>query len=110
MKNTPLRVIFVLVLHALWLAPSQAADPGTPKFKEELSKQEMIYQSRGDIMAPPFGCKANDSGFMLSLPKSWLDEHPLTEAALEAEAEEWLELDIRFEVRAVGEERALALG
>ena len=70
----------------------------------------LIYQSRGDIMAPPFGCKANDSGFMLSLPKSWLDEHPLTEAALEAEAEEWLELDIRFEVRAVGEERALALG
>lgn len=48
MKNIPLRVIIVLVLHALWLAPSQAADPGTPKFKEELSKQEMIYQSRGE--------------------------------------------------------------
>ena len=68
-----------------------------------------MYQSRGDIAAPPFACKANGTGYVLSVPRTCLDEHPLTETALDSEAEEWRSLGIRFEVRAVGEERAQTL-
>jgi exopolyphosphatase/guanosine-5'-triphosphate,3'-diphosphate pyrophosphatase len=70
----------------------------------------LIYLSRGDFPLPPFACKASDTGYTLSIPRSWLDEHPLSEAALDAEAEEWRALGIRFDVRGVGEERAQALG
>ena len=69
----------------------------------------LMVQSRGDIATPPFACKANGTGYVLSVPRAWLDEHPLTEAALESEAVEWRGLGIRFEVRAVGDERAQAL-
>ena len=48
MKNTWMRTAVLLILYALWLQPTRAADTGTPQFKEELSKQEQIYQSRGE--------------------------------------------------------------
>jgi len=70
----------------------------------------LIYQSRRDFAPPPLACKASDTGYSLSLPRSWLDDHPLSEAALDAEAEEWRGLGMRFDIRGVGEERAQALG
>lgn len=69
----------------------------------------LIFLSRGDIAAPPLACRANETGFTVSLPRAWLDEHPLTEGALDAEAEEWRALGIRFDIRGVSEERARVL-
>ena len=48
MKKTAIRIVVLLILQSLWLETSQAADPGGAKFNEELSKQEQIYQSRGE--------------------------------------------------------------
>ncbi len=84
-------------------------DDGLEALIFALRLASLMYQSRGDIVAPSFSCKANGTGYVLSVPRVWLDEHPLTEAALDSEAEEWRSLGIRFEVRAVGDERAQAL-
>jgi len=70
----------------------------------------MFYRSRVDFAPPPIACKATDSGFQLALPGSWLDEHPLTAAALEQEAEAWRAVGMRFDVRSLGAERAQAAG
>jgi len=46
-------------------------------------------------------CARTPGGFRISLPRGWLDKHPLTEAALEAEPAEWRPLGIRVSVRAL---------
>jgi hypothetical protein len=33
--------------------------------------------------------KLTENGFILALDRDWLDSHPLTEAVLEAEVDEW---------------------
>ena len=47
MSDARARIVIVLILQVFWLATSLAAEPGSPEFKEELSKQEAIYGSRG---------------------------------------------------------------
>jgi exopolyphosphatase/guanosine-5'-triphosphate,3'-diphosphate pyrophosphatase len=70
----------------------------------------LVYRSRVDIELPRIGCKATDSGFQLALPAGWLDAHPLSAAALEAEAEEWRNVGLKFDVRTLPAERAQAAG
>lgn len=70
----------------------------------------LVYRSRVDIELPRIGCRATDSGFQLVLPAAWLEAHPLTAAALEAEAEEWRHVGLKFDVRAAVGERAQAAG
>jgi hypothetical protein len=48
---------------------------------------------------PPMACKESKGGFQLALPRAWLDEHPMTEAALENETEEWRSVGVRLDVR-----------
>lgn len=48
MKNTGIAIVVLLILQTLWLDESHSGDPGGSKLNEELSKQEQIYQSRGD--------------------------------------------------------------
>ncbi len=55
--------------------------------------------SRGDIALPPLACRTTEAGYQLALPRNWLEEHPLTEAALQEEAGEWRTQGIRMEVR-----------
>lgn len=69
----------------------------------------LFYQARSDITLPRIACRATDSGFAVGVDGRWLDEHPLTEAALEAEADEWRALGMRLDLRVLGEERAKAL-
>jgi hypothetical protein len=47
MAHARTRILTALILQAFWLATSLAAEPGNPGFKEEISKQEAIYGSRG---------------------------------------------------------------
>jgi len=46
----------------------------------------------------------------LSLPQGWLDEHPLTAAALEAEMDEWRGVGLRLEIKEWSEEKLRAAG
>ncbi len=48
LKNAGICVVFLLVVQILWLGASHSQSAGIPKFKEEISKQEGIYQSQGE--------------------------------------------------------------
>jgi len=48
LKNTGIRLAALLVLQALWLETSHSQVPANPAFSEEISKQESIYQSKGE--------------------------------------------------------------
>ena len=48
MTHVGIRTVVLLVLSTLWLAASHAANPGSAKFDEEVSKQENIYRSDGE--------------------------------------------------------------
>lgn len=48
LKNTGISLFSLLVFQALWLGTAQSQPAGIPKFKEEASKQESIYQSKGE--------------------------------------------------------------
>jgi hypothetical protein len=48
LKNTGIRIVALVVLQSLWLGTSHSQTPGSPKIDEEVSKQEAIYQSRGE--------------------------------------------------------------
>jgi len=61
-----------------------------------------VHRARIDVQLPQFGCRATDTGFVLTVPAAWLEDHPLTAAALEAESEEWRALGMRLEVKATG--------
>ncbi len=70
----------------------------------------LLSLSRNDITLPRFACKTTEAGYQIALSRAWLAEHPLTEAALEAEAAEWRVLGIRFEIRGLSEERLKGAG
>ena len=57
---------------------------------------------------PTLACKSSKNGFQLTLPRAWLEEHPMTEAALEQETEEWRALDVKLEVRSLAREDRVA--
>lgn len=59
----------------------------------------LLYLSRGDIALPRLACKTTEAGYQVALPRGWLEEHPLTEAALQEEAGEWRTQGIRMELR-----------
>jgi exopolyphosphatase/guanosine-5'-triphosphate,3'-diphosphate pyrophosphatase len=70
----------------------------------------LVYRSRVDLPLPRLAARATDGGFQLGVAGNWLDEHPLTAAALESEAEDWRTVGMRFDVRAVAADRAQATG
>jgi exopolyphosphatase/guanosine-5'-triphosphate,3'-diphosphate pyrophosphatase len=65
--------------------------------------------SRRDLALPVPGCKASKGGFQLALPRAWLEEHPMTEAALESETDEWRSVGMKLEVRSPVKEDRPAL-
>lgn len=60
--------------------------------------------SRRDGAPPVPACKTSKGGFQVTLPRSWLEEHPLTEAALEQETAQWDSIGVKLEVRALARE------
>ena len=69
-----------------------------------------LYRSRTNFVLPAMACKATGAGYQLSLPQGWLDEHPLTAAALEAEMDEWRGVGLRLEIKEWSEEKLRAAG
>jgi len=65
--------------------------------------------SRRDLALPTPACKASKSGFQLTLQRAWLEEHPMTEGALENETEEWRALGVKLELRSSDKEEHPAL-
>ena len=71
---------------------------------------DLFYLARSDITLPRMTCRASDSGFQLGIESGWIDAHPLTEAALEAEVDEWRSFGVRLELRALTEKKGKAAG
>jgi exopolyphosphatase/guanosine-5'-triphosphate,3'-diphosphate pyrophosphatase len=59
----------------------------------------LLYLSHQDVELPHIGCRPTESGLQLLISRQWLDEHPLTEAALDGEANEWRSLGMKLDLR-----------
>ncbi|MFM9970866.1 MAG: exopolyphosphatase [Burkholderiales bacterium] len=70
----------------------------------------LFCRSRNDIRFPRLRVNATELGFQLALPEGWLEEHPMTQAALDEEAQEWGTLGMKVELRAYSDERLRAAG
>ena len=69
----------------------------------------LFHLSRRDIELSAPACKASKSGFQLALPRAWLEEHALTEAALEEETEQWRSVGVKLELRSLAKDERAAL-
>ena len=59
----------------------------------------LFCRSRNEIRFPKFIAGSTDTGFQLALPADWREAHPMTQAALEEEAQEWAVLGMKLELR-----------
>lgn len=73
-----------------------------------LRAASLFCRSRIDAHLPRIRASVTEPGFRLGLPTGWLDEHPMTQAALDEEIDEWSQLGVKLEVRSYSEERARA--
>ena len=62
----------------------------------------LLQRSRSTDPLPKLKLGAEGKALQLSLPKSWLDAHPLTRADLEQERDYLKQLDIRLRVSELG--------
>jgi exopolyphosphatase/guanosine-5'-triphosphate,3'-diphosphate pyrophosphatase len=69
----------------------------------------LFHLSRRDSKLPTTTCKASKNGFQLTLPRAWLEEHAMTEAALEEETEQWRSVGVKLEVRSLAKEERAAV-
>jgi exopolyphosphatase/guanosine-5'-triphosphate,3'-diphosphate pyrophosphatase len=69
----------------------------------------LILRSRSDARLPFLRVAADAGGFAIDLPQSWLDESPLSAAALEAEAEHWKAVGMRLAVNALSDKKVSVL-
>jgi exopolyphosphatase/guanosine-5'-triphosphate,3'-diphosphate pyrophosphatase len=111
-RDEQARVARIVLAHRGKLAKIEGLPARSPDWALVfcLRVASLVYRSRVDLQLPRIACKATDSGYQLGVPAPWLDEHPLTAAALEAEAEEWKAVGLRFDVRALAADRAQAAG
>jgi exopolyphosphatase/guanosine-5'-triphosphate,3'-diphosphate pyrophosphatase len=65
----------------------------------------LFYRSRTNRALPAMLCRATGAGYQMALPLGWLEEHPLTAAALDAEMDEWRGVGLRLEVKALPAEK-----
>ncbi|MSQ71610.1 MAG: Ppx/GppA family phosphatase [Betaproteobacteria bacterium] len=70
----------------------------------------LFSQRRSEMDLSQIECRASANNFEIALLRVWLDDHPLTEAALVAEAEEWRALGMSFGIRALQGDKAPVVG
>jgi exopolyphosphatase/guanosine-5'-triphosphate,3'-diphosphate pyrophosphatase len=66
----------------------------------------LLMRSRSDAPLPPLRVAGDAAGFTIEVPQSWLDDNPLSGAALESEGEAWKAVGMKLQVSAVSERRA----
>jgi exopolyphosphatase/guanosine-5'-triphosphate,3'-diphosphate pyrophosphatase len=110
-RDEQARVARVVLAHRGKLAKIEGLPARSPDWALVfcLRVAALFCRSRVELELPRLAVRATDSGYQLAVPAPWLEAHPLTAAALEAEAEEWRNVGLRFDVRAQAE-RALAAG
>jgi exopolyphosphatase/guanosine-5'-triphosphate,3'-diphosphate pyrophosphatase len=106
------RLARVVLAHRGKLAKLEGLAPGSADWGLIFSLRiaVLFYRSRTDRALPSMVCRATGAGYQIALPQGWLEEHPLTAAALEAEMDEWRGVGLRLEVKALSEEKLRAAG
>jgi exopolyphosphatase/guanosine-5'-triphosphate,3'-diphosphate pyrophosphatase len=59
----------------------------------------ILHRARSSQPLPDIVASADTCSFQLTLPKGWLDDVPLTAAALEEEVRQWNRLDVTLKIR-----------
>jgi len=111
-KDEQARLARVVLAHRGKLAKIEGLPARSPDWALVfcLRVAALVYRSRVELPVPRLAARATDSGFQLAVAGNWLDEHPLTAAALESEAEDWRTVGMRFDVRPLAADRVQATG
>jgi exopolyphosphatase/guanosine-5'-triphosphate,3'-diphosphate pyrophosphatase len=74
-----------------------------------LRTASLILRRRADLKLPFLRVAADHGGFAIDLPQSWLDENPLSAAALESEADHWKAVGMRLAVTGLSDKKVSVL-
>ncbi len=74
-----------------------------------LRTASLILRRRADLKLPFLRVAADPGGFAIDLPQSWLDENPLSAAALESEADHWKAVGMRLAVSGLSDKKVSVL-
>jgi len=69
----------------------------------------LILRNRADNKVPFLRVAGDAAGFAMELPQSWLDENPLSAAALETETGSWKAVDMRLEIGGLSDKKVSVL-
>jgi exopolyphosphatase/guanosine-5'-triphosphate,3'-diphosphate pyrophosphatase len=85
------------VLQKLPEFAAESSLPDNDRLLVWLLRQAVILcRSRADVEMPDVKVETNGRKFRLSLPQGWLEQHPLTQRALEEEAVHWHAVGIKY--------------
>jgi exopolyphosphatase / guanosine-5'-triphosphate,3'-diphosphate pyrophosphatase len=105
------RLARIVLAHRGKLRKMQDAGLEGPDWKLvfALRMAALILRSRIDAKLPFLRVAADAGGFALDLPQSWLDENPLSAAALESETDHWKSVGMKLGVNALSDKKVSVL-
>ena len=105
------RLARLVLAHRGKLAKMQDAglDGADWKLVFALRIASLVLRSRADLRLPLLRVAADAGGFALDLPQAWLEENPLSAAALEAEADYWKSVGMRLAVNGLSDKKVSVL-
>ena len=71
MKNTGIGLVVLLILQTLWLETIHSAEPGSPKIKEEILRQESIIRGEGERVTEGYTIDRSLSDYTQLLPSEF---------------------------------------
>ena len=74
-----------------------------------LRTASLILRSRSDAKLPFLRVAADAGGFAIDLPQTWLDESPLSAAALVEEADHWKSVGMKLQVSGLSDKKVSVL-
>ena len=69
----------------------------------------LILRSRTDARLPFLRVAADAGGFAIDLPQSWLDENPMSAAALDSETDHWKSVGMKLAVSGLSDKKVSVL-
>jgi exopolyphosphatase/guanosine-5'-triphosphate,3'-diphosphate pyrophosphatase len=105
------RLARVVLAHRGKLAKMQEAglEGADWKLVFALRLAALILRSRTDLRLPLLRVAADAGGFAIDLPQSWLEENPLSAAALETEADHWKAVGMKLAVNSLSDRKVSVL-
>ncbi len=105
------RLARIVLAHRGKLSKVQDAglEGGDWKLVFALRTASLILRSRTDLRLPFLRVAFDAGGFAIDLPQSWLEENPLSAAALEAETDQWKAVGMKLDVSGLSDKKVSVL-